>query len=58
MFENAATIVAEIDRKVKSGTKEKFSCFKTVDEVVVDWFTWSRFLKRASSERIKAKNVS
>ena len=27
-----------------------------VDEVVVDWFTWSRFSK--STERIKAKNIS
>ena len=26
------------------------------DEVVVDWFTWSRFSK--STERIKAKNIS
>ena len=26
------------------------------DEVIVDWFTWSRFSK--STERIKAKNIS
>ena len=27
-----------------------------VDEVVVDWFTWSRFSK--ITERIKARNIS
>ena len=38
------------------GDEGEVSCVKMADEVVVVWFTWSRFSK--STERIKAKNIS